>query len=150
MKPLPTEASTNRTPGICAQFLLDLQRHVVDRAQAGAFRRGDAHVELAFVHVAGQIFLPHQLVERHGGGHDQQRQAGHQPAMAHGPAQNAGVGAVNARVETGSGILARGPPSCSSPRPLRARSNRALIIGVSVNDTSRLTSTATADVRPNW
>ena len=40
-------------------------------------------------------------------------------------------------------------PRFRSSSPL-ARSNRALIIGVRVKETSKLTSTATAAVRPNW
>src|SRR6266446_4226635 len=85
------------------QFLFDLERHFVDRAEARAFGRRDTNVKLAFIHVAGEIFLSYEFVKRDGGRHDQQGHAGHQPAVPYSPGQDASVGPVDTRVETAAG-----------------------------------------------
>ena len=83
-----------------AQLLFDLQGHAVHRREAGPFGRGDPHVEFALIHVAGQILLPHHLVERHGGGNDQHGQPGHHQPVRQGPPQDSQVTAVNSAIET--------------------------------------------------
>ncbi len=67
-------------------------------------------------------------------------------AMAHRPGEHARVAPSIQRVEARGATVRRLPP----PRVFRDANSRALIIGVSVNDTSRLTITATAAVMPNW
>ena len=83
------------------QFLFHSQGDFIHRAQAGAFRAGHVDVELAFVHVGGEIFLPDQTVERRRGDHDEEGEACHPPAIPEGPAQNSGVKQVDRAIEAG-------------------------------------------------
>ena len=73
--------STVRIAGHLLAARASIAAHrVVHRGEAGAFRRGDAHLELRFVHAGRQELLPHQPVERdhrqhheHGDDRDDQR-----------------------------------------------------------------------------
>ena len=106
-----------------------------------------AHLELGFVDVARGVFLADDRIQRArptarsiDGGERPRPRGGASPSRA-----AAHVARSIARVEPAS----RGGASRAPARGL-ARSIRALIIGVSVNDTSRLTRIAAAAVNPNW
>ena len=52
--------------GNLSQLLLDLERDFLGRAQPRAFNGDDSHVEFTFVHIAREIFLTDELIQRHG------------------------------------------------------------------------------------
>ena len=119
-------------------------RHdVVHRRRARPFRRGDLHLELGFVDVGRDELLPDDAVERvRGADHQHGDDDDHGP-VAERPAERARIAGVETAVEAGARIRVS-PVDCSR------RNRRALIIGVSVNDTSSETRMATAAVKPNW
>ena len=63
------EHETNR--GNRAQLLLDAQRDAIHGFETRTLRCRHVDVELAFVHVAGDIFLPHHFVQGERRGHHQ-------------------------------------------------------------------------------
>ena len=108
--------------------------------EARALGRGDADLELRLVDVARDVLLLDQLVER-----DRRRASRRAPDQRPPAPVRIGAAAASARRRASMRrveALPRARPSSPWPPPCRpasaARSRRALIIGVSVNETSRL------------
>src|SRR5215208_6329726 len=92
-----TEHQANATDGL--QFLLDLFGDFVHRCEAGAFRRADTDIELAFIDVGRDIFLFDELVKRDGTEDDEESSRGDQCAVRHRPTETFCVSPLDPSVE---------------------------------------------------
>ena len=151
-KPPPAVASTLRTPCTWRSSRLDRAHRLVHGGEARPLGPRDVDLELRLVDVARDVLQLDQLEQRDRGEHDAEAEQRRRAPVGHGEAQQPLVAAVEPGVEA----LPRARRAVAAPWPpwpaaaSSARSRRALIIGVSVKETSSETSTATAAVRPNW